>query len=158
MSRIPWLMRFLRLPSAEVASCDRSHGSAIDMGALCLFQRATSGRTNHHFGPIAGIWKLPDSKNDLYDVLLKAVINGHLPEDETTQIFFITPRPGSISPWSSKATSIAHVCGLEKVVHRIERGLVLVAKFKEPLKDGSITNKDSLYDRMTETISSQPRI
>lgn len=98
----------------------------------------------------------PDPKNELYGILLKAVINGHLPEDETTRIFFISPRPGSISPWSSKATSIAHVCGLEKVVRRVERGFVLVAKFEEPSKDGSIPNRDSLYDRMTEIISSQP--
>lgn len=98
----------------------------------------------------------PDQKNELYGVLLKAVINGHLPEDGTTRIFFISPRAGSISPWSSKATSIAHVCGLEKVVHRIERGLVLVAKFDQPLEDGNIPNRDSLYDRMTEIISSQP--
>jgi len=31
------------------------------------------------------------------------------------------PRPGTVSPWSSKATDIAHVCGLA-AVHRIERG------------------------------------
>ena len=31
-------------------------------------------------------------------------------------------RPGTISPWSSKATDIAHNCGLANVV-RIERGI-----------------------------------
>ncbi len=31
------------------------------------------------------------------------------------------PRPGTVSPWSSKATDIAHVCGLP-AVRRIERG------------------------------------
>lgn len=98
----------------------------------------------------------PETKNELYEILLKAVINGRLPEDETTKVFFITPRAGSISPWSSKATSIAHVCGLDKVVHRIERGLVLVAKFNSSPGDGSIPNKDSLYDRMTESISPYP--
>ena len=28
------------------------------------------------------------------------------------QLFLVTPRPGTISPWSSKATDIAHNCGL----------------------------------------------
>ncbi|MDB6092906.1 MAG: purL [Verrucomicrobia bacterium] len=32
----------------------------------------------------------------------------------------VAPRPGTISPWSSKATDIAHICGLAKV-KRIER-------------------------------------
>ena len=33
----------------------------------------------------------------------------------------VMPRPGTISPWSSKATDIARVCGLD-AVRRIERG------------------------------------
>ena len=33
----------------------------------------------------------------------------------------VVPRPGTISPWSSKATDIAGSCGLAKV-RRIERG------------------------------------
>ena len=28
------------------------------------------------------------------------------------QLIVVTPRPGTISPWSSKATDIAQVCGL----------------------------------------------
>ena len=39
------------------------------------------------------------------------------------QAFFVVPRPGTISPWASKATDIAHNCGLE-ALHRIERGIV----------------------------------
>ena len=35
----------------------------------------------------------------------------------------VVPRPGTISPWSSKATDIIHNCGLDKV-HRVERGIV----------------------------------
>ena len=31
----------------------------------------------------------------------------------------VAPRPGTISPWSSKATDIAHICGLD-AVKRIE--------------------------------------
>src|SRR6185503_13866584 len=35
----------------------------------------------------------------------------------------VVPRFGTISPWSSKATDIAHVCELD-AVRRIERGIV----------------------------------
>ena len=34
----------------------------------------------------------------------------------------VMPRPGTISPWSSKATDIVHNCGLEDV-RRVERAL-----------------------------------
>ena len=37
-------------------------------------------------------------------------------------LVLVTPRPGTISPWSSKATDIAQNCGLSKI-RRIERGV-----------------------------------
>ena len=33
---------------------------------------------------------------------------------------YVVPRPGTISPWSSKATDIAHACDID-AVERIER-------------------------------------
>ena len=36
--------------------------------------------------------------------------------------FFVTPRKGTISPWSSKATDIFRNCGL-KTIKRVERGI-----------------------------------
>src|SRR5947209_4186708 len=42
--------------------------------------------------------------------------------DGTGQLFLVLPRPGTISPWSSKATDIARNCGLD-AVSRIERGI-----------------------------------
>ena len=42
------------------------------------------------------------------------------PADRT--LLLVVPRPGTISPWSSKATDIAHSCGLDGVV-RLERGV-----------------------------------
>ena len=44
------------------------------------------------------------------------------PPDLEGDLLLVVPRPGTVSPWSSKATDIAHVCGLEAVV-RIERGV-----------------------------------
>ena len=39
----------------------------------------------------------------------------------TGKSFYVMPRAGTISPWSSKATDIAHQCGLTKI-RRVERG------------------------------------
>ncbi len=46
---------------------------------------------------------------------------GHAPLPAGTQRLLAVPRPGTISPWSSKATDIARACGLD-AVERIERG------------------------------------
>ena len=43
-------------------------------------------------------------------------------EQNYDQIVLVLPRPGTISPWSSKATDIAHNCGLTKI-KRLERGV-----------------------------------
>ena len=48
--------------------------------------------------------------------------------------FLITPRPGTISPWSSKSTDIAHNAGLD-VVKRIERGILLAIQTEEELNE-----------------------
>lgn len=67
------------------------------------------------------------------------------------QIYYVTPR--NISPWSSKATSIAYVCGLKEQVERIERGRAILVDFAEAYDGKEIPFKDVLYDRMTENIS-----
>ncbi|MFN6961720.1 MAG: hypothetical protein ACK4N6_05705, partial [Rhodocyclaceae bacterium] len=46
------------------------------------------------------------------------------PEPEGTMLL-VTPRLGTISPWSSKATDIAHNCGFD-AVKRIERGIAYI--------------------------------
>lgn len=42
-------------------------------------------------------------------------------DEREGHMLLVVPRLGTISPWSSKATDIAHNCGLQ-AVHRIERG------------------------------------
>ena len=63
----------------------------------------------------------------------------------------ILPRLGTITPWSSKASDILHVCGLE-AVERVERGTVYtLAVDGDPLSD---EEREALlpllHDRMTE--------
>ncbi len=62
----------------------------------------------------------------------------------------VTPRVGTISPWSSKATDIFKNCNTP--VHRLERGLLFTLKGVT-----EITNevKQVLHDRMTETVFAQ---
>ncbi|WP_348253370.1 hypothetical protein, partial [Salmonella enterica] len=45
-------------------------------------------------------------------------LNSHTPAGK---LLLVTPRPGTISPWSTKATDIAHHCGLQQV-DRLEPG------------------------------------
>jgi len=47
----------------------------------------------------------------------------------------VAPRPGTISPWSSKATDIAHICGLTKV-KRIERVIEFTVDLTAVSADG----------------------
>ncbi|WPG98414.1 Hypothetical protein R9X50_00120400 [Acrodontium crateriforme] len=97
----------------------------------------------------------PDSTDELYAALQKVIINGSASsDDKDVKFYYVTPRPGTISPWSSKATSIAHVCGLANVVKRIERGILFAVKLEGESTD-EIPNADALHDRMTETISTQ---
>ncbi|OQO15252.1 hypothetical protein B0A48_00635 [Cryoendolithus antarcticus] len=95
----------------------------------------------------------PDIGDELHNVCLQAISNGATPQDSHTLLMYITPRPGTISPWSSKATSIAQVCGLESTVQRIERGIVLAASFDGDAPQDGVPYADALYDRMTETLS-----
>jgi phosphoribosylformylglycinamidine synthase len=74
-----------------------------------------------------------------------------------TQI--VVPRPGTISPWSSKATDIAHICGLASI-QRIERVIAYTVDFGtaatfplSPLDPAQLkTLRAKLHDRMTETV------
>ena len=76
-----------------------------------------------------------------------------LAEHEPTGFcLIVTPRIGTISSWSSKATDIAHNCGLQ-AVNRIERGLAYYFEFSaEPTAAQIETLKGLLHDRMLETV------
>ena len=81
------------------------------------------------------------------------------PATVTGLLQVVAPRPGTISPWSSKATDIAHICGLASI-QRIERVIAYtvdlgpVAKFPRSNLDAaqSQTLRAKLHDRMTETV------
>jgi phosphoribosylformylglycinamidine synthase len=75
-------------------------------------------------------------------------------DGEAGELLLVLPRPGTISPWASKATDIAHNCGLP-TVERIERGVA----YRISTRDGApLTAGDRaallplLHDRMTEAV------
>jgi len=62
---------------------------------------------------------------------------------------YVVPRLGTVSPWSSKATDIARVCGL--AVNRVELGRVCLVEGVAALPPAAL---DELHDRMTESVLS----
>lgn len=67
-------------------------------------------------------------------------------------LFLVTPRAGTISPWSSKATDIAHNCGLS-MIERIERGIAYDVQTSPALNDAQRNQLAALlHDRMTEMV------
>ncbi len=82
--------------------------------------------------------------------------------DERAPRLWVVPRIGTVSPWASKATDIAHNCGMAHV-HRIERGLVYAIEPRGGLLAGLTGKRDfdaadltklgaALHDRMTESL------
>ena len=64
----------------------------------------------------------------------------------------VVPRAGTISPWSSKATDIAHICGLDQLV-RIERGVAFYIDVTNDLTDDELEQLDTvIHDRMVEMV------
>jgi len=63
----------------------------------------------------------------------------------------VIPRLGTVSPWASKATDIAHQCGLD--VLRVERGAQFSWKSKKELTaEQKALVLAAVHDRMTETV------
>lgn len=66
----------------------------------------------------------------------------------------VVPRPGTISPWSSKATEILHNCGLA-AVRRVERGVLYAARTSDGTAICAADRARLLalvHDRMTEAM------
>jgi len=71
------------------------------------------------------------------------------------QLLLVVPRPGTISPWSSKATDIAHACGVK--IRRLERGIAFYLGTHDDRRLES-AEVDALlphlHDRMTQVVFS----
>ncbi|AFP84491.1 phosphoribosylformylglycinamidine synthase [secondary endosymbiont of Ctenarytaina eucalypti] len=69
------------------------------------------------------------------------------------RLLLVTPRPGTRSPWSSKATDIVHNCGLPQVA-RLERGLAYYIQAPKLSETQWQQLTSLLHDRMIETVFS----
>ncbi|MFP5441127.1 MAG: phosphoribosylformylglycinamidine synthase, partial [Gammaproteobacteria bacterium] len=77
---------------------------------------------------------------------------GSVAEPAGSSLRLVVPRPGTISPWSSKATDILRHCGLAGV-RRIERGTAFYLSLSRPLTTGEQALVDRrLHDRMTQSM------
>ena len=117
-------------------------------------------RVQEHFPAVSSVRSrflyLVDSHSELSSKALEQ-LNSLLDVDPSENNAFassvwVTPRAGTISPWSSKATDIIHNCGLS-AVNRVERAI-------EYGFDGLSNNQLQttellalLHDRMTESVS-----
>ncbi len=103
-----------------------------------------------------------DLSRDQEQILAKLLTYGPsraaTPLNGLTQV--VAPRPGTISPWSSKATDIAHICGLDSIV-RVERVIAYTfeldnAALPKPLSalsaDQITALRSEIHDRMTEAV------
>ena len=96
--------------------------------------------------------KLSDNQLSKLKKLLSSTSNSSPLGDQHR--FFVIPRFGTISPWSSKATDIAHATGLDSI-ERVERGICYLLKFSEKVNDKDVIKLSAkLFDRMTESICS----
>nr|WP_043705086.1 phosphoribosylformylglycinamidine synthase [Leptothrix cholodnii] len=78
-------------------------------------------------------------------------------------VIVVMPRLGTLSPWASKATDIAHNCGL--AIHRVERVTEFRISLKSGLLDAFVKKPKALsaeelqacalllHDRMTESVA-----
>ena len=103
---------------------------------------------------------LSDQEQEILEELLEGPASFAQDQNKTSQtitstLLWVAPRPGTISPWSSKATDIAHNCGLKKI-SRIERGI----EYRFESAEQAVKQKDLqkiqvlIHDRMTDVVLS----
>ncbi len=92
---------------------------------------------------------LTATERGVLDALLTYGMPGESPAGDLELV--VVPRIGTISPWASKATEIAGICGLP--LRRLERGRAYRLELGRPLGDEEIERLlPLLHDRMTESV------
>ncbi|MCA1925341.1 MAG: phosphoribosylformylglycinamidine synthase [Thiobacillus sp.] len=105
-----------------------------------------------HFLEVDGV--LDAAADNQIDAALAYGAASEMPASQEAVQVVVTPRPGTISPWSSKATDILRNSGLAQL-KRIERGVAyrLLDAAGAPLADATLNSLlPLLHDRMTEAV------
>jgi len=114
---------------------------------------ALSARFVHFvaLSPTEGAAGLDERERQVLDSLLEygPSLEDAAVEESGSETFVVVPRPGTVSPWSSKATDICHNAGLAKVA-RVERGIEYRLKLNGPAARGELAA--ALHDRMVEAV------
>lgn len=137
--------------------------SAFRAQALLPRLQAISPRiTAVHARHVHWVWSDQPLPRDAHDKLAALLTYGDAyagPADGA--LVLVAPRLGTVSPWASKATDIAHNCGL--AIRRVERvteyrlglktGLAGLLGAAKPLEAGELQQAAALlHDRMTESV------
>ena len=148
----------LILPGSNALSAFRTARLLLQLQEIDHAIVSVTGRFMHFIDSAAPI--VTDDVKRL-DALLTygEPFDGKIEGDE----FIVIPRFGTISPWASKATDIAHNCGMTDI-HRIERGILYVVHLKSGLlggvkkltTEGIAAVQALLHDRMTEMVLRSP--
>jgi phosphoribosylformylglycinamidine synthase len=144
----------LILPGSNALSAFRTERLLLQLQEIDHAIASVTGRFVHFIDSAAPI--APDDVKRLDGLLTYGEpFDGKITGDE----FVVIPRFGTISPWASKATDIAHNCGMTHI-RRIERGILYVVHLKSGLLGGAKKLSDEgiaavqalLHDRMTEMV------
>lgn len=125
----------LILPGSNALSVFRSQRLLSQLQAAAPAIAAVQARFCHFIDSAA-----PLSTDDTQRLSAMLTYGEPVPEtlyEGSTVEFFVIPRLGTISPWASKATDIAHNCGMTHV-HRIERGVAYKIVLKSGILGSSI--------------------
>ena len=150
------MSHILHIPGSSVLSSFRQERLISTLRALGLPIAGVSARYEHF------VWcdETPDAQTQvrLGQLLDYGVSHQDSADSAETIVLRVIPRLGTISSWASKATDIAHNCGLN-TVRRIERGI----EYRLTPERGWLKSKrldadmlaqaaSCLHDRMTETV------
>ncbi|MDN3988078.1 phosphoribosylformylglycinamidine synthase [Zwartia vadi] len=150
------MSHILHISGSSVLSSFRQERLLSSLRALGLPIAGVSARYEHF------VWcdEAPDAQTQSrIEQLLDYGVAYQLPAESAEAILLrVIPRLGTISSWASKATDIAHNCGLN-TVRRIERGIEYRLTpergwLKTKRLDAEMLSQAAscLHDRMTETV------
>ncbi|MDR1789989.1 MAG: phosphoribosylformylglycinamidine synthase, partial [Opitutaceae bacterium] len=143
-----------------------------DLAAAGIPAETVSARFLHAIALKDGADALPPAETEILNKLLAygpmEKAEGEKPKHETPAApsvvnrkskivhFLVAPRPGTISPWSSKATDIARICGLSQIA-RVERAIAYTLTTAAPLDPArQAAAAAKLHDRMTQAVFNHP--
>lgn len=135
---------YLTFPGKSALSEFRRHTISRKLG----IRRVDANYVHYVATKPHAAWGNTKSADDVHNTLKELLEYGDdaehtdVTENLSYDAFYIYPRSGTISPWSSKATSIAQVCGLQNAVERIERAMEVRIGYEK-----SLDNVDHEYDR-----------